>query len=93
MKVLFFTLLAFLATACLGAHCRHAEDCQCGATRCTDNVAEICDAHGAYHELADCDLASKQSCSSLVCEHVEETTEDGGAATCRAVLLAPESER
>jgi hypothetical protein len=48
-----------------------------GATRCSDNVVEICDADGSYHELADCDLVSEQSGAPFICAFVDETTDDG----------------
>jgi hypothetical protein len=70
-------LLTALAVACLGAHCRPIDSCALGATRCAGNTAEICDADGSYHELADCDDVSERSGAPFVCAYVEETTEDG----------------
>ena len=58
MRALIFSALAAL---CLGAHCRPIDGCIRGATRCTSNAAEICDADGSYHELADCDDVSERS--------------------------------
>ncbi|WP_223643794.1 hypothetical protein [Corallococcus sp. EGB] len=69
--------LTTLAVVCLGAHCRPIDGCVLGATRCTGNAAEICDADGGYHELADCDNVSERSGAPFVCAHVDETTEDG----------------
>ena len=74
MKILALTALAAI---CLGAHCRPTDGCLLGATRCTGNTAEICDADGSYHELADCDVVSEQSHASFVCAYVDEVTEDG----------------
>lgn len=81
MKTL--ALTAF-AAVCLGAHCRPIDGCLRGATRCTGNVAEICDADGSYHELADCDVVSEQSRAPFVCAYIDELTEDGHIAghTC-----------
>lgn len=70
-------LLTALAVACLGAHCRPIDSCVLGATRCAGNTAEICDADGSYHELADCDDVSERSGAPFVCAYVDETTEDG----------------
>lgn len=70
-------VLTALAVVCLGAHCRPIDGCVRGATRCTGNTAEICDADGSYHEFADCDDVSEQSGALFVCALVEETTEDG----------------
>jgi len=69
--------IASVFAACFFAHCRPSDDCVLGATRCSGNVAEICDADGSYHELADCDLVSEQSGAPFVCAFVDETTEDG----------------
>ncbi len=69
--------LTALAVVCLGAHCRPIDGCVRGATRCTGNTAEICDADGSYHEIADCDDVSERSGALFVCEFVDETTEDG----------------
>jgi hypothetical protein len=69
--------IASVFVACFLAHCRPTDGCVPGATRCSDNVAEICDADGSYHELADCDLVSEQSGAPFVCAFVDETTEDG----------------
>ncbi|HLV65654.1 MAG TPA: hypothetical protein VKY73_07565 [Polyangiaceae bacterium] len=69
--------VASVFAACLFAHCRPTDRCLRGATRCSHNVAEICDADGSYHELADCDLVSEQSGAPFVCAFVDETTEDG----------------
>lgn len=74
MRALFFSALA---VACLGAHCRPIDGCVRGATRCTGNTAEICDADGSYHELADCDYVSERSGAPFVCAFVDEETEDG----------------
>ena len=41
--------LTALAVVCLGAHCRPIDGCIRGATRCTSNTAESCDADGSYH--------------------------------------------
>lgn len=81
--------LTALAVVCLGAHCRPIDGCPIGATRCNDNVAEICDHGGSYHELADCDLVSEQSDAPFVCAYVDEMTPDGHITghTC-----VPESE-
>jgi hypothetical protein len=70
-------LPAALALGSLGAHCRSADGCEPGATRCRDNVAELCDANGNYHELADCEDVSERSGAPFVCAYVDETTEDG----------------
>ena len=79
-----YFLFALLAAVCLGAHCYPGNGCPRGDTRCTNNVAEICDANGSYHKLADCDLVSEQSGAPFVCTHVDVTTEDGHVAghTC-----------
>ncbi|WP_249348664.1 hypothetical protein [Corallococcus exiguus] len=69
--------LTALAVVCLGAHCRPIDGCGLGATRCTGNTAEICDADGSYHELADCDEVSARSGAPFVCAFVDETTDDG----------------
>jgi hypothetical protein len=69
--------LTALAAACLGAHCRPIDGCVLGATRCTGNIAQICDADGSYHEIADCDDVSERSGAPFVCALVDETTEDG----------------
>jgi hypothetical protein len=74
MRALIFSALAVL---CLGAHCRPIDGCVRGATRCTSNAAEICDADGSYHELADCDDVSERSGAPFVCAYVDEATEDG----------------
>jgi hypothetical protein len=74
MRALIFSALAVL---CLGAHCRPIDSCELGATRCAGNTAEICDADGSYHELADCDDVSERSGATFVCAYVDETTEDG----------------
>ncbi|MBC7173703.1 MAG: hypothetical protein H5U40_14785 [Polyangiaceae bacterium] len=77
-------LASALAAAALLAHCPAAERCSPGASRCSGNVAEVCSANGFYHELANCDLVSRQSGVPFVCGHVEETTIDGHVAghTC-----------
>ena len=62
-----------------------------GATRCASNTAEICDADGSYHELADCDVVSERSGAPFVCAFVDETTEDG--RDHRAHLRAREARR
>jgi hypothetical protein len=69
--------IASVFAACFLAHCRPPDGCLRGATRCSDNVAEICDADGSYHELADCDVVSEQSGAPFVCAFVDETTTDG----------------
>lgn len=69
--------IASVFVACFFSNCRPAGDCTPGATRCSGNIAEICDADGSYHELADCDLVSKQSGAPFVCAFIDETTEDG----------------
>ncbi len=69
--------IASALAACFLAHCRVTDGCLPGATRCSGDVAEICDADGTYHELADCNLVSAQSGSRFVCAFVDETTEDG----------------
>jgi hypothetical protein len=69
--------LTALTVVCLGAHCRPIDGCGLGATRCTGNTAEICDADGSYHELADCDEVSARSGAPFVCAFVDETTDDG----------------
>jgi hypothetical protein len=69
--------IASVFAACFFAHCRPTDGCTPGATRCSGNVAEICDADGSYHELADCDLVSEQSGAPFACAFVDETTEDG----------------
>ena len=68
MRALIFSALAVL---CLGAHCRPIDGCVRGAT------AEICDADGSYHELADCDDVSERSGAPFVSAYVDEATEDG----------------
>ncbi len=70
-------LASAVAAAALLAHCPAAERCSPGASRCSGNVAEICSANGFYHELADCDVVSRQSGGPFVCGYVEETTRDG----------------
>jgi hypothetical protein len=69
--------LTALAVVCLGAHCRPIDGCVRGATRCSSNTAEICDADGSYHELVDCDDVSERSGAPFVCAFVDEETEDG----------------
>ena len=48
-----------------------------GRGAASSNTAEICDADGSYHELADCDDVSERSSAPFVCAYVDETTEDG----------------
>ena len=74
MRTLLLFAVAFL---CMGAHCIPFVGCPLGETRCTGNVAQICDANGLYRKLADCDLVGKQSGAQFVCAYVEETTRDG----------------
>jgi len=82
-------VLSLLALVCLGAHCRPVDGCALGATRCSGNVAEICNADGSYHELVDCNVVSDHTGGPFVCTFVSEITEDGRIAghTC-----APASE-
>ena len=86
MRALIFSAVV---VCCLGAHCRPIDGCALGATRCSGNVAQICDADGSYHELADCDLVTELSGAPFVCAFVDEETEDGRVTghTC-----VPESE-
>lgn len=66
-------LVGVLAALCLGAHCFPKDGCVPGATRCVRNAAEICDADGAYHMLADCDVVTEQSGAPFTCAFVDET--------------------
>lgn len=66
-----------LAVASLGVHCRPTDECDAGVTRCLGNVAQICDAGGAFRELADCDQVSEQSGAPFLCAFVEDDADEG----------------
>ena len=72
-----FCNLASIAAACFLGHCRPSDGCSPGATRCSGNVAELCDADRAYHDFIDCDQVSQQSGEAFSCALVRESTEDG----------------
>jgi hypothetical protein len=61
-----------IAAYCL-VDCRSFDGCVPGETRCVGPIAEICDADGRYHELADCDRVSRQSGSAFTCAAVDVT--------------------
>jgi hypothetical protein len=58
--------VASVLAACFLAHSRPTGGCVPGATRYSDNVAELCDADGSYREFADCELVSKPSGAPFV---------------------------
>lgn len=69
--------LTALTAVFFGTHCQAIDGCPVGATRCNDNIAEICDFANRYQEFANCDLMSKQSGTPFVCAYVEEKTPYG----------------
>lgn len=73
-----------LSAARLAAHCRPIDGCLQGATRCFSSAAQICNAHGRYQPLANCDLVSKHSGAPFVCSWVNEQVDDDPIAghTC-----------
>lgn len=70
-------LVGALAAAMFIPYCRPSDGCPLAATRCVGNVVELCDADARWHELADCDLVSRQSGAESVCREVQEETPDG----------------
>lgn len=71
-----FAITAVVAAGLL-AHCQPGPGCVRGATRCSGNLAELCDADGSYQPLADCSLVSAQTGSPYVCAFVDAPTVDG----------------
>lgn len=71
------SIVAAVIAAFVLMHCRPIDGCTPESTRCVGPIAEICDADGRFHELADCRRVSEQSGGTFVCAAVDVTIGDG----------------
>jgi hypothetical protein len=92
-KLLLLAILALVLTllAILPSGCR-TDGCLVAATRCVDNVAEVCDADGTWSVALDCDDLTRQTMTAWVCAADPLGADAGVLHTCifdeRAPLVA-----